>query len=247
LPVSATGVRVTLNGLTTNLADNIDVLLVDPTLTRKYVLVGDTGGASALPNAVLTFEDIASVHLPDKTAIVNGQNYLPTVCASPVSVFTGAPALPYSEPGCTTTGVTLNTAFGGSNPNGTWTLYIRDDNGAAGLGESTSLAGWGIQFLSTTAAPVSLSGRVMTASGEGIRNTAITAHHPCGTCAMGTAPDTVTDPQLRVHGIERLRVVDASVMPDLVSAHINACVLMIAEKAADLIRGKRPLPAADDA
>ena len=80
-----------------------------------------------------------------------------------------------------------------------------------------------------------------------IRNTAITAHHPCGTCAMGTGPDTVTDPQLRVHGIERLRVVDASVMPDLVSAHINACVLMIAEKAADLIRGKPPLPAADDA
>jgi 4-pyridoxate dehydrogenase len=80
-----------------------------------------------------------------------------------------------------------------------------------------------------------------------IRSTAITAHHPCGTCAMGTGPDTVTDPQLRVHGIERLRVVDASVMPDLVSAHINACVLMIAEKAADLIRGKPPLPAADDA
>ena len=80
-----------------------------------------------------------------------------------------------------------------------------------------------------------------------IRSTAITAHHPCGTCAMGTGPDTVTDPQLRVHGIERLRVVDASVMPDLVSAHINACVLMIAEKAADLIRGKPPLPADNDA
>jgi 4-pyridoxate dehydrogenase len=80
-----------------------------------------------------------------------------------------------------------------------------------------------------------------------IRNTAITAHHPCGTCAMGTGPDTVTDPQLRVHGIEHLRVVDASVMPDLVSAHINACVLMIAEKAADLIRGKPPLPADNDA
>jgi choline dehydrogenase-like flavoprotein len=80
-----------------------------------------------------------------------------------------------------------------------------------------------------------------------IRNTAITAHHPCGTCAMGMGPDTVTDPQLRVHGIERLRVVDASVMPDLVSAHINACVLMIAEKAADLFRGKPPLPADNDA
>ena len=76
-----------------------------------------------------------------------------------------------------------------------------------------------------------------------IRRTAITAHHPCGTCAMGIGPEAVTDPQLRVRGAERLRVVDASVMPDLVSAHINACVLMIAEKAADMILGKPPLPA----
>ena len=74
------------------------------------------------------------------------------------------------------------------------------------------------------------------------RPTIITAHHPCGTCAMGIGPQAVVDPQLRVRGIEGLRVVDASAMPDLVSAHINACVLMIAEKAADLIRGKPPLP-----
>jgi choline dehydrogenase-like flavoprotein len=76
-----------------------------------------------------------------------------------------------------------------------------------------------------------------------IRQTVITAHHPCGTCAMGIDPDAVTDAQLRVRGVERLRVVDASVMPDLVSAHINAAVLMIAEKASDMILGKPPLPA----
>jgi 4-pyridoxate dehydrogenase len=75
-----------------------------------------------------------------------------------------------------------------------------------------------------------------------IRRTAITAHHPCGTCAIGIGPEAVVDPELRVRGVERLRVVDASVMPDLVSAHINACVLMIAEKASDMIRGKLPLP-----
>jgi choline dehydrogenase-like flavoprotein len=74
-----------------------------------------------------------------------------------------------------------------------------------------------------------------------IRQTAITAHHPCGTCAMGIGPDSVTDAELRVRGVEGLRVVDASVMPDLISAHLNACVLMIAEKASDMILGKPAL------
>jgi len=76
-----------------------------------------------------------------------------------------------------------------------------------------------------------------------IRRTAITAHHPCGTCPMGTTPDSVLDPELKVRGVEGLRVVDASAMPDIVSAHINACVLMLAEKASDMIRGKPALPA----
>jgi choline dehydrogenase-like flavoprotein len=58
---------------------------------------------------------------------------------------------------------------------------------------------------------------------------------------MGQGPDSVLDPELKVRGIEGLRVVDASAMPDIVSAHINACVLMLAEKASDMIRGKAPL------
>jgi choline dehydrogenase-like flavoprotein len=71
-----------------------------------------------------------------------------------------------------------------------------------------------------------------------IRNTAITVHHPAGTCKMGGAADelAVVDTELKVRGVEALRVVDASVMPDLVSGNINAPVVMIAEKAADLIR-----------
>jgi 4-pyridoxate dehydrogenase len=71
-----------------------------------------------------------------------------------------------------------------------------------------------------------------------IRTTAITAHHPAATCPMGRGPDAVLDPQMRVRGVERLRVVDASAMPDLVSGHLNAAVLMMAEKAADMIKGK---------
>ena len=79
-----------------------------------------------------------------------------------------------------------------------------------------------------------------------VRATAITVHHPLGTCKMGTEQDdeAVVGLDLKVRGAEGLRVVDASVMPDLVTGNINAAVVMIAEKAADLIRGRTPLAAA---
>jgi choline dehydrogenase len=75
-----------------------------------------------------------------------------------------------------------------------------------------------------------------------VRRDAETALHPSCTCAMGTGPMSVTDPlSLRVHGVEGLRVVDASVMPYVTNGNIYAPVMMTAEKAADLISGNTPL------
>ncbi len=68
-----------------------------------------------------------------------------------------------------------------------------------------------------------------------VRRTARTISHPAGTCAMGSGSEAVLDTELRVRGIDGLRVVDASAMPDLITGHLNGCVIMMAEKAADLI------------
>ena len=81
-----------------------------------------------------------------------------------------------------------------------------------------------------------------------VRKTATTSWHPVGTCAMGdpAATHTVVDPETRVKGLTGLRVVDASIMPSMASSNLNAVVMMMAERASDLIRS-RPLLESEDA
>ncbi len=74
-----------------------------------------------------------------------------------------------------------------------------------------------------------------------VRANTSTDFHPCGTCRMGVGDDSVVDPEFRVHGFEQLRVVDASVMPRIVSGNLNAPTQMIAARAADAIAGKPAL------
>ncbi|MCY7313814.1 MAG: choline dehydrogenase [Pseudoxanthomonas sp.] len=78
---------------------------------------------------------------------------------------------------------------------------------------------------------------------EFIRAKAETVYHPVGSCRMGSGADAVVDTQLRVRGVDGLRVVDASVMPSLIGGNTNAPTIMIAERASDLIRERQPLRA----
>jgi len=75
-----------------------------------------------------------------------------------------------------------------------------------------------------------------------IKSTLRSTKHPCGTCKMGSDSESVVDGQGKVHGVDQLRVVDASIMPLITTGNTNAPTIMLAEKIADMVRGRSPLP-----
>ena len=179
-PVQIGGLRVTLFDINHQFPDNIDVLLVGPT-GIKYLLMADAGGPIPVPASnpvTLTFIDTAMQVLPDNGPLVTG-NFLPTNWEPNQTSFPPpAPPAPYIEPGSMVVrppSQTLNGNFFLTNSNGTWSLYVRDDAGTSDPNVLTGqICGWGLQFLQPTAAGVSMSGRVTTSGGAGIRNARVT-------------------------------------------------------------------------
>ncbi len=161
------------------------------------------------------------------------------------------------SPNCSNAGVTLNSAFLRPRSRGTVRLAGSDPRAAPLIDPNywedpydrqISIAGLNLAreiMKQDGLKPFVLAERVPGPSCESDEDiaryafrSAKTDHHPAGTCAMGTGKLAVVSPELKLHGIEGLRVCDASVMPFLVSSNTNAPVIMIAEKAADMIRGR---------
>lgn len=174
------GVIVTLNSLWHMFPDNIDILLVGPQ-GQAYVLMADAGGPIGIPEnnpITLVLRDFQPTSLPNNGPLVSG-SFNPTNWETPVLSFAApAPPAPYVEPGnqpFPPIGGTLFGTFGLTNPNGNWSLYVRDDGGNPVEPEILvgSMAGWCLEIIPPTAAGVSISGRVSTAEGAGIRNARI--------------------------------------------------------------------------
>nr|MBP9664464.1 carboxypeptidase regulatory-like domain-containing protein [Pyrinomonadaceae bacterium] len=151
---------------------NVDVLLVGPG-GQKFILMADAGGVDPQDEVTLSFRDTGPGVLNDSSPQTTG-NFEPTSWTTPVTDFPApAPAGPYSEPGSTVGGTGTQTLFGNygmTDPNGVWSLYVRQQ----GTGSGVIAGGWGIEFLVPTAANAYISGRVLTADGRPIRNATVT-------------------------------------------------------------------------
>jgi len=163
--------------VTGTIPDSMDFLLVGPG-GQKFILMADAGGVVDLTSPVtLTFSDAAGQVVPNGGPLTTGVFEPTSWEPGQTSFLAPAPPAPYNEPGSTVGGTgtqTLVGNFGTTNSNGTWSLYMRDDAGALVNAITACVnGGWGLEFLGATAANASVSGRVATADGRGIRNATV--------------------------------------------------------------------------
>lgn len=176
-PAVIGSMRVTLYDYATSFPDDTNFLLIGPQ-GQSMILLADAGGNTPGGPVTLNFSDTAGAVVPDNGPLTT-RDFEPTSYGAVANFPAPAPAGPYNEPGSTVGGSgtqTLSGNFGGTDPNGTWNLYVRNQTliPNAPLAVIGNVAGgWGIEFLGPTAANAAVSGRVMTASGEGIRNATV--------------------------------------------------------------------------
>ncbi|MFN0277242.1 MAG: Calx-beta domain-containing protein [Pyrinomonadaceae bacterium] len=170
-PAQIGSMRVTLYDVTHNVPDSMDFLLIGPG-GQNILLMADSGGTADLTTPVtLTFSDSAGQVLPNAGPLTTGLFEATSWEPGQASFTPPAPPAPYNEPGSTVGGTpSLLSVFGATNANGTWSLYMRDDAGSLTVITGCVNGGWGLELFSSTAAPAFVSGRVMTANGQGIRN-----------------------------------------------------------------------------
>lgn len=182
-------VSVKLNGFGHEFPDDVDVLLVSPT-GQRMIIMSDAGGGTPAVNLNITLSDAAATALGDSTALATG-SFRPANYEAGDTFPTPAPAGPYASPPIVGS-ATFASAFGGANPNGIWSLYVLDDAG----GDLGNIAGgWeltvtpALNVCSTVpAASLSVSGRVLSASGKPISKAQVTLSGPGGTKFAMSSP-----------------------------------------------------------
>lgn len=166
--------RLTLYDMSANIPDNADFLLVGPNGAR-FIIMANAGGLTAEGPDTLNITDLAGLVIPDNGPLTT-TDYEPTSYGAVANFPAPAPAGPYNLPGSAIGGTGTQTLFGNfgtTSANGVWSLYVRDDTAGPTLVVGSIAGGWGLEFLGSTAASASISGRVMTADGLGIRNARI--------------------------------------------------------------------------
>jgi len=171
-PMQIGSMRVTLYDYAANIPDNVDVMLVGPG-GQAFILMANAGGSSPNSPVTINYRDTAGQIVPDNGPLMT-TDYEPTSFGSVQAFPAPAPAsfnLPGSAVGGTGTETLLGN-YGGTNANGVWSLFVRDDtaSGDPRVVVGNIAGGWGLEFIGTTAAQASLSGRVTTADGRPIRN-----------------------------------------------------------------------------